>query len=229
MYFVSQPIVTNGLILNLDAGNTLSYTSGSSTWRDLAGSNSSGSFVNNPIYQSTNGSSFTFNGTNQYVNITGDITTALSGSSQASLQMVFDYPSLGTGADSTVGGFQATNFEFFFYPNTYVGARLYANIQGISSAIEIAVSATSFIGRKVHAVLTIDPSTIRVYVNGILRGSASNTAGQFASSSNFRLASIPRLGTNFAGNIYTTSVYNRALSAAEVQQNFNALRGRYGI
>ena len=69
MYYRTPPIVTNGLVLALDAGNTLSYVSGSTTWRDLSGNNNSGSLVNGPTFNSVNGGSIVFDGSNDYVEI----------------------------------------------------------------------------------------------------------------------------------------------------------------
>ena len=60
-------IVTDGLVLALDAANPRSYVSGSSTWNDLSGNNNSGSLVNGPTFSSANNGSFTFNGSTQYV------------------------------------------------------------------------------------------------------------------------------------------------------------------
>ena len=55
-------IVTNGLVLYLDAANYLSYTSGSTTWRDLSSSNNSGTLTNGPTFSSANGGSIVFDG-----------------------------------------------------------------------------------------------------------------------------------------------------------------------
>ena len=62
-------IVTNGLVLYLDAANYQSYISGSTTWYDLSGNNNSGSLVNGPTYSSTNAGSIVFDGTNDYVGL----------------------------------------------------------------------------------------------------------------------------------------------------------------
>ena len=66
---VAPDIVTNGLILYLDASNTKSYVSGSTTWRDLSGTAITGSLVNGPTFSSTNAGVITFDGTNDYVQV----------------------------------------------------------------------------------------------------------------------------------------------------------------
>ena len=60
-------IITDGLVLYLDAGNTYSYTSGSTVWNDLSRSMLSGSLVNGPTFNTGSGGSIVFDGTNDYV------------------------------------------------------------------------------------------------------------------------------------------------------------------
>ena len=74
-------IVTNGLILNLDASNTSSYPGTGTVWTDLSGQNNNGTLVNGVGYSSVNGGTLTFDGVNDYVNMgnifnfgTGDFT-----------------------------------------------------------------------------------------------------------------------------------------------------------
>ena len=62
-------IVSDGLVLCLDAANRKSYVNGSTVWRDLSGNNNSGSLVNGPTFSSANGGSIVFDGTNDYVQI----------------------------------------------------------------------------------------------------------------------------------------------------------------
>ena len=78
MYYGTPPIVTNGLVLALDAGNTLSYVSGSTTWRDLSGNNNSGSLVNGPTFSTDGGGSIVFDGVDDYVNLQNNSTTNIT-------------------------------------------------------------------------------------------------------------------------------------------------------
>ena len=68
-FYRGPNIVTDGLVLVLDAANPTSYISGSTTWRDLSGNNNSGSLVNGPTFNSVNGGSIVFDGSNDYVEI----------------------------------------------------------------------------------------------------------------------------------------------------------------
>ena len=65
---VAPNIITDGLVLYLDAANTKSYVSGSTTWTDLVGLNN-GTLINGPTFNSANGGSIVFNGVNNYVTL----------------------------------------------------------------------------------------------------------------------------------------------------------------
>ena len=67
--FAFTPIVTDGLILYLDAANTKSYISGSTDWYDLTTYNNDGTLTNGPTFSSTNGGSIVFDGVNDYVQV----------------------------------------------------------------------------------------------------------------------------------------------------------------
>ncbi|MFY7884644.1 MAG: hypothetical protein ACOVOV_07360, partial [Dolichospermum sp.] len=69
MIYGTPTIVTNGLVLNLDAANTKSYVSGSTNWFSLGNPSLSGSLVNGPAFSSENGGSIVFDGVNDYVQI----------------------------------------------------------------------------------------------------------------------------------------------------------------
>jgi hypothetical protein len=64
-FYRGPNVVTNGLVLNLDAANTKSYVSGSTTWRDLSGNGNNGTLVNGPTFSSNYGGGIVFNGSNQ--------------------------------------------------------------------------------------------------------------------------------------------------------------------
>ena len=65
--FYSPRIVTDGLVLHLDAGNRRSYVSGSTIWTDLVNNSRTGSLVNGPTFDSSNQGSIVFDGVNENV------------------------------------------------------------------------------------------------------------------------------------------------------------------
>jgi hypothetical protein len=70
---IAPNIVTDGLVLYLDAANTKSYVSGSTTWNDMSGFSNNGTLVNGPTFNSANGGSIVFDGVNDYVDCNSTI------------------------------------------------------------------------------------------------------------------------------------------------------------
>jgi hypothetical protein len=226
-------IVTNGLILNLDAGNPYSYLSGSSgtTWTNTVAISSSisGTLVNGPVY--ANGA-ITFDGVDDFVNC--GTTNIIPGSWTVSA-WIKHTPKTGTavyfGRSGTAPNYDQTAILGW----TSTGNKLFTSGKTVGgSYISTTSSFSPSTSITYNVVGTFDTSStvLNLYINGVLDG--TRTIGSlFTTGSNL----VNQVGcsdgltpSNFTqGNIYDVKVYNRALSATEITQNFNALRGRYGI
>jgi hypothetical protein len=228
-------IVTNGLVLNLDAGNPYSYLSGSSgtTWTNTVAVSSSisGTLVNGPVY--ANGA-ITFDGVDDYVNC--GTTDIIPGSWTVSA-WVKHIPKTGAavyfGRSGTAPNYDQTAIIGW---SSNVSNRFFTSGKTTSGTYLLSCSSSfSPISGVIYNVVgTFDTSstTLNLHINGVLDNTkivgtlfttGSNLSNQIGCSDGLT-------PSNFAqGNIYDVKVYNRALSAAEVLQNFNALRGRYGI
>ena len=219
-----------GLVFVLDAANPTSYVSGSTTWQDLSGNNNSGSLVNGPTFNSSNGGSIVFDGSNDYVEI-----SPVNASSQFTLNFWVKCIQTGSVGNTTFSGIinkfngianqrnrflLESNFRrFYFQP--IIGSVSYDINSNLFSSIQNQISMCS---------LTYNGSLVTFYLNannvgssslsGILDSSTSKpTIGRGADSADYY----------FNGNIYTIQIYNRALSATEILQSYNAMRGRFGI
>jgi hypothetical protein len=208
----------NGLVLCLDAANPKSYPGSGTTWTDLSGNGNTGTLVNGVGYNSGNGGSLSFDGSNDKVS------TNYKPSGQRSYFIWVKYNSLTSGS-----GFQLTGTQ-------EVSAYTYIGIQNGGDIYYYAGTATTGgnIGNPVTVntwvslgfVLNADGSRI-VYKNGV--NIHSNTGGLgVTATAEFSVGCINN-NYHVNGNIAQVSIYNRALTASEVQQNFNALRGRFGI
>ena len=235
-------IVTNGLVLNLDAGNPYSYLSGSSgaTWTNTVAVSSSisGTLVNGTTY--TNGA-MVFDGIDDYVNVPYNSSFNFSGNTSMTVclwkkvntQKAF--PSIAAWGDQNGnnGGWQITDWKDSTFSGPY-GTLSFARHQTGTSfitAVGYNYTSTSEALSTMYVCCVYDSILgSKLYINGSLVDS-SITTGSISVASNFDLLLAKRQSepTYLACNIYSTQVYNRALSAAEIQQNFNALRGRYGI
>ena len=92
----------------------------------------------------------------------------------------------------------------------------------------VRVDSATFINANTwyNVVGTYNGTTSSIYINGVLDLSTNNTVSANASGSNFIVGSYGA-ARNFTGKISNILAYNRALSAAEIQQNYNALKSRY--
>jgi len=227
-------IVTNGLVLYLDAANYQSYVSGSTTWRDLSSSNLSGSLINGPTFNSGNAGSIVFDGTNDYTMIpyTSLLTPTLlscnvwaysnNWSSNTGNQKIFSKTQVG-GYALGCAVFTGNSLEFIMYID---GNYRYATYP-LSS---IGVGWNNFQG-------TFDGRYVKLYINGVLVNTYDNTSTSiiaYSDSNNFIVAAEPGSGASIDGNYFngriaTTQIYNRALTASEVLQNYNATKRRFGL
>lgn len=226
MYFVSQPIVTNGLVLNMDAGNTLSYTSGSSTWRDLSGNNFTGSLVNSPVFTPSNGGALTFNGSNNRVTLGDNQTLQFTDNFSA---FTWFKRNADTGLQGIVGNASYNNGGWMIavstaYPKQCVIVFNSTTEQNVTSDINAIELNTWY-----NVGFTFLSGVCRLYINGInVTTSTGHTVTKNTTS--FLIGQASQGGWSyFNGSVANTQVYNRALTPSEVTQNFNALRGRYGL
>ena len=216
----------SGLMLNLDAGVSSSYPGSGTTWTDLSGNGRNGSLAS-VGYSSSNRGTLTFNGTNSRVDL-----TANSINSNADLTLNFwvnsPLPAINgsytlLSGYSTAGHLQVRYFNSSSITSVQLVKSNTANM-GTFSGFTALINTTYLI----TVILIKSTNTWYLYVNG-------NFISSFVSSQTF-ITSGPSLGTNlvgtsefFSGNMYSFSYYNRALTATEISQNFNATRARFGI
>jgi formylglycine-generating enzyme required for sulfatase activity len=228
-------IVTDGLVLWLDAGITSSYPTSGTTWTDLSGNRNNGTLTNGPTYSSANGGSILFNSSNKKVIIPYN-----SNINPSNVTISVWFKRNSTINYSHFAGLPAFNSSwtapYVSYGIEFIGTTdqpsLVLGFSGGSFSYTTANASTSTaVGLWVNVVGTFDGSFSRIYVNGQLITSNVETRTLFTTSANFVLGTETQ-GTNsysFNGNISNTQVYNRALSVGEVLQNFNALKSRFGL
>jgi hypothetical protein len=218
----SPRIITDGLVLCLDAGNTKSYPGSGTTWRDLSGRGNTGTLTGGPTYSSTNGGSIVFDGTDDYVQISGSITTSaatfIAWIRRNGTQSTYDGILFSRGTSVTGMNFQDSNQLGYHWNNalntyTWQSGLIIPDLTWCMVAVSVtSTSATAYLCQS----------------SGIT--SATNTVSHTSTTlDDIKIGQEDFGGRFFTGNIAQVSVYNRALTAQEVSQNFNALRGRFGI
>jgi hypothetical protein len=221
--FTGPNTITNGLVLSLDAANVKSYISGSTTWRDLSGNNNSGSLVNGPTFNSANGGSIVFDGVDDYVNINNMPSINLEASSFSLEAWVYNNtPDTNTWrtviAKNRTGAGGGTILGIW---RNNLGGWHFRNNQFSNTSTLATPNAWSYL------CLTVNSSTTTAtgYVNAVSSVSFTSTG---INGTNPYL--IGGWGSEyFNGNISNIKIYNRALSASEVAQNYNAQKSRFGL
>jgi len=231
MSYANGPkIVTDGLVLCLDAANRKSYPGSGTSWTDLSGNGNNGTLVNGVGYSSNNGGSLVFDGANDYVDTTFTDNIVISG---------FTYSFWFYGTKSTIH-FPA---QFFVSADSNTVFRIERFSSG-NNTIEFGHSPNGgSIGANelrsnnfpnniwTYCTLVYDGSVKYIYKNGNL--DVASSSGQVLTHYS---GAFLRIGARqngvllpFQGNMPIIQLYNRALTAQEIQQNYNALKGRYGL
>jgi hypothetical protein len=210
----------NGLVLCLDAANIKSYSGTGTTWTDLSGIGNTGTLVNTPTYSSANGGSLSFNGSSQYVNC----------GNAANLQITVGTISAWFNANNGNSGYNGIiakqNAWALFVADNILNTFDWGNGAERSTGITVGNSTWNYAAMTFTETVGTPSNNAIIYLNGnpVLTTTvrhSNHTVQVQIGEANFSQI--------FGGNIAQASVYNRALSTAEIQQNFNALRGRYGI
>lgn len=223
----SPAIVTSNLILCVDAGSPRSYAGSGTIWTDVSGSGYNGILTNGPVYTSSSANSyFTFDGVDDFSISSGLQTFGNSMTWEAWVYL--------TGNVNPYNMFMGRYLPYFSF---YNADRFY--FSNYISDVQQTIQTSAILSQNTwyQGVFTTSYSapntTMKIYVNGVESASQAYSGTQ----NNFGYGFMIGDGNNganaswypFKGRIGNVKVYNRTLSATEILQNFNAMRGRYGI
>jgi hypothetical protein len=220
-------IVTDGIVLALNAADPNSYVSGSSTWFDLSGNNLTGSLINTPTYSASNSGNFIFNGTNQNADLSNpsvlNVHLAFTLSTWFKLSASANYQAL---IARGRGSGQWDGYELGFNGGTRTLRVSSENAAGSLVTFDLVSNRVVDDGNWHYGVFTFNGTTGIMYVDGTTAGSST---GYFNSNSYTNYVGRRAAGQYFSGSIANVGIYNRALASIEVQQNFNAQKARFGF
>jgi hypothetical protein len=233
-------IITNGLVMNLDAGFTPSitspptnivgggYNSYTPPWYDVGSGGNNGSLINGPTFSSANGGSIVFDGVDDYVTLSSSQIAPGTGAftwnfwaKQAASANNFSIVFSGTGSNSFYGVISMDSRAgngLIYYANGF-------RIQDFNTSFGANWWFISFVGNGGSN----GARNLKLYRNAVQAGSTYTYDYNFTSTT-------PNIGANHSsyselmtGNISMVSYYNRELSSAEITQNYNAQKGRFGL
>lgn len=225
-------VVLDGLVAYLDAANPKSYSGSGTTWGDISNSGNTGTLVNSPTYIAGNNAAFQFVagksvsfasntniqflGTLPYTIQTWVYVTAQPPTTSW-LRILDRENDPGTGRDG-----------YNMLINTSSGTTVEVTTErwssGVFSGSTTLVDASTIVNNWLFITASYNSASLFLNINGVQKAQTTSS-GNITNTT--RTLGIARNG--ISANISTVSIYNRALTITEINQNFNALRGRYGI
>jgi hypothetical protein len=215
----------------LDAGNYASYQTTGTKWVDISGNYINGQILNGASWSSDNGGTFSFDGTDDYINCGTNIRPLLNGNIGITFEGWYNLSNVTT--DDGLFAIRKTS-DGDWYWNIRPGGSLFWVGYSTSSTSNYRQMNNPFSNSAntwVHIATTFTSGALITYINGVsfdnanISGTVNITADSVLSIGSY---SVPGTYTT-QGKISTFKIYNRALSASEVLQNYNALKGRFGL
>jgi len=212
-------VVTDGLQVYLDAANARSYSGSGNSIYDLSGTGNTAALVNGPTYNSSNLGSIVLDGTNDYINV-NSLANILSYT--AYTKTAYFYVTTFATANNIISGGFSGQHAFWLQ----VSNRLYAGHNGAWTTV--TGNTTLSLNTWYFGAVTYSNSTgWKLYLNGREDGTSADTT-TFTGNQEIIIGAY-NTGNNFSGRISYVQIYNRALSATEILQNYNATKRRYGL
>ena len=228
----TENIVTNGLVLNVDAGKSASYPGTGTTIYDLSGSGLTGTLVSSPTFSSLNGGSLVFGGSS-YITRSSALDTGQNFSVTAWI-----YPTAlsGGGRNAVIGNaypFLTDNGWYFCISNNNFGTFQSLMISlGQDNCIKISNSYVFQLNSWTHIAVTVSGggASVKLFANGVETsyGFSGGSARTLVYTNNeFNIGARYSASEKFVGNISQVQIYNATLTAQEILQNYNATKAKY--
>jgi hypothetical protein len=227
-----EGIVTNGLVLNVDAGFTPSYSRSGTTWYDVSSGGNNGTLTNGPTFNSDNGGSIVFDGADDVIDCGNNSICRPTTFTQTS----WIYPTTISGQRGVFSSYYEPLVSGFFISILNSRIRFIIGINsgsGVGTYAEL-LGQTLNVNTWYQITISYDGTTMKIYVNGSIDVNYTWTSGIQYDTINNKV-SIGQIWVStgyccpFIGKTSNLSLYNRALSAEEVLQNYNAQKGRFGL
>lgn len=228
----SPKIVTDGLVLYLDAANPKSYVSGSTAWNDLSRSGFNGTLTNGPTFNTGSGGSIVFDGVDDFIDCGSSDVLKFLGTSPYTVDVWFYQQVLQSGFPSIWSNDPIVPREgtSLFITSTSFSLQRWVNGIIVLNTSMSRTSPSLGTGTPINVVVTYNGQQSSIFANGII-GPTNSTTVPLTTASSFIIGKRGGLsgGNQFNGGVYICRVYNRSLSSSEVLQNYNATKTRFGL
>ena len=217
-------IIEDGLVFCVDAANINSYPKSGATWTDLAGSNN-GTLINGPTFDSANGGSIVFDGTDEKATFTFDVTSIKT----------YEIWTNAVAASNALGGhayllhnngFDTSTGNSYVTIGIQPTQKYYAALRGNWSNMNTGVTASN--SNTVQIVLSWNGTYQKVYINSEFKTQSHMTVNTQTPHATTSIAGYRDSDfRNMQGGVHSIKAYNRALTADEIRQNYQATVGRF--
>ena len=216
-------IVENGLTLFLDASNIRSYPGSGTTWSDLSGNSNNGTLTNGPTFSAGNMGSIVFDGVDDYVGCGNNSSINLT-----------SYITLSTWTKKAYGSSSSVAIDkgrdnygawSLFFDETANKVNFHCRISGTNSSVVSNTSYGNNIWTNITSIFT--GTNLLIYINGKLDNTTTISGTIGTNAIDFSIGKAND-GYNWSGQIANVLMYNTALSATDVLQNYNATKSRFG-
>lgn len=217
-------IITDGLVLYLDAANQKSYPGSGTTWSDISGNGNIGTLTNGPTYSTDNKGCIVFDGTNDYSSST-NVNNAWAFGTNGTVNCWINIVSrLKNNPRLFSVNNNLNSIDAFLAGDTFYNL----GICGGSGAI-----TQSEISPNTWVMLTIQftSGAVKIFFNGSEQtiGSGATSGYNINNTDTLYLARFRLSGYELGCKISSFSIYNRSLTQDEIQQNYLATKSRYGL
>ena len=232
----SPQIITDSLTIALDAADINSYPKSGATWYDISGNGNNAALANGISYSSANRGILQLDGTDDYIATTS--VNTLGGISNHAFEMWIKSSGLGTG--QSIGGLYCPDYGIITYiaSDGNIVYYVYNTDAGYPGTylFSLGTSGVNMFDNNWHHIVCTrgNGNPANIYVDGVLKVSSGNT-GTWSGSTIW--SSMPTyIGNNpnnvgylFYGSMAVVKLYKKYLTAAEVTQNYNAQKSRFGL
>ncbi len=222
--YYQAPIVTDGLVLAMDAGNLISFESGSTTAYSMVGA-VTGALTNGVGYSTQNSGTWTFDGADDWINFGNSLDSLVNLSLECWINPGSQTTSFTGLISKTLNNSDGWEIRTGFNSSstqTFVQFR-YKGDQAPTGVVTLNNN------QWYHLIATGESGSQKLYVNGVVSASNTSSNTPTPNSNNLSIGKLAYSGLYFNGKIPIARIYNRVLTQEEVSQNFNAQRSRFAI
>lgn len=223
-FYRGPKTVTNGLVLALDAADRNSYPRSGTTWRDVSGNSTNGTLTNGPLYSDSDNGIISFDGTNDYCDLGNSLATLTNLSIEVFIKFSTQSSNYNGIVSKTLDNTDGWEIRTTTYTSTTTNVEFRYKGDAAGSGGTTLNNSTWY-----QIVATGASGNQSLYINGIYNRNGTAATTPTANSNSLVLGKLAYAGLYANMTLGSVKIYDRALTAAEIAQNFNALRGRFGI